>query len=176
MVATVEARVLHGVTPALGVDVTGTTLRFKQADNDVADASNPVPIPAAGFNYSWRKSFLLVVVTAPDNQISNLRFFADPGSLGTGRRSLFASAASYTQASAADASTPISAVDVTTKTAASPEVLQAGELVNDTDTFPTSAGTSGSQNVVELQLEVGPTATAGNGPGALTLRYRYDES
>lgn len=173
MAATVEARVFHGAAPGLGVDVSGQILRFKRADNDAQDAQDPVP--AAGLGYSWRKSFKLVVVTAPDNEISNLRFFADAGSLGTGRRILFARSSSYVQAGAPDETTPISAVDVTSKTAASPEVIQPGELVNSGDAFPTDAGASSSQDFVQLQLEHNG-AQAGNATSAMTVRYRYDES
>lgn len=176
MVAQVEVRVFHGAAPGLGVDVTGQTLRLKRADDDVQDATFPVPIPAAGFEYSWRKSLKIVMVTAPDNQISNLRFFSDPGSLGTGRRVLFARAPAYTQASAADASTPVSAVDVQTKTSGSPETIEPGELANSGDAFPTDAGAAGQQDFVELQLEVSPAAVVGNSAGAITCRYRYNES
>jgi len=175
MTAQTEVHVHHGGAPLLGTDVTGGTLRFKRADNDVQDATNPVPIPAAGLGYSWRKSFRLIAQTAPDNEISNLRFYADAGSLGTGRRVLFARSAAYVQATVADETTPISAVDLATKTAASPELVQPGVLADSTDTYPLAAGVASSQDYVQLQLEVGSTAQAGTG-GSLGLRYRYDES
>ena len=176
MAAQTEVRVFHGGAPGLGVDVTGQTLRFKRADNDAQDSANLVPVPAAGLAYSWRKSFKLVMLTAPDNEISDLRFFADAGSLGTGRRILFARSAAYNQATAADETVPISAVDVTTKTSGSPESIQPGVLATNSDTFPTAAGTAGSQDHVELQVEQGPTATVGNAAAAMTVRYRYTES
>lgn len=172
----IELRIFHGAAPGLGTDVTGTTVRFKRADDDAADSANPVPVPAAGLAYSWRKSFKLVVVTAPDNEIDNLRFFADAGSLGVGRRVLFARSAVYTQAAAGDETVAISAVDVTTKTSSSPEVLEPGELVNSGDSFPTDAGAAGTQDFVELQLEQDPTTTVGNAAAALTLRFRFDET
>ena len=172
MTAQVEVRVHHGAAPGLGADVTGQTLRFKQEDDDIQNAQFPVPIPTAGFNYSWRKSFRLVVVTAPDNGVANLRFFSDGGSIGVGRRVLFDRQVSYTQATAADESSPISAIDVTVKTPASPEVLKPGELVNSGSGFPNA----GAQDYVELQLEVGTAAQAGNGAGSMTLRYRWDET
>lgn len=175
MTALTEVRVHHGAAPALGTDVTNATLRFKVNDNDVQDANDPVPIPAVGLSYSWRKSFRLVVASSPDNEVSNLRFYADAGSLGTGRRVLFARAAAYTQATVADETTPISAVDLVTKTSASPESIQPGVLCDDSDTYPLAAGVASSQDYVELQLEVDATAQAGNS-GSLGLRYRYDES
>ena len=176
MSATVELRVHHGGAPGLGVNATGLTLRLKRADNDVQDALSPVPVPAAGLEYSWRKSFRLVIVTAPDNAVYNLRFFADAGSLGAGRRILYATSAAYVPATAADETTPISAVDVQTLTSGSPATLQPGELANDTDTFPTAAGLAGSQDYVQLQMEVDSTASPGNSAGAISVRYRYDES
>ena len=173
MAATVEVRVLHGAAPGLGTDATGLTLRLKRADNDVLDALFPVPIPSVGTVYSWRKTFLLVVTAPPDNVISNLRFFSDGGSLGVGRTILFNRAVAYTQASAADETVAISAVDSVTLTDVSPEVLVPGELVNDTTPVPTAGA---GQDHVELQLAVDPTAQVGNSAAAIVYRFRYNES
>ena len=173
MAASVEVRVLHGAAPALGVDATSQTLRLKQADDDVQNSTNPVPIPSAGTNYSWHKSFLLVITSPPDNAISNLRFFSDGGSLGVGRTILFARAAAYTQASAADETVAISAVDAITLTDVSPETLVPGELANDTTPVPTAGA---GQDHVELQLAIDPTAQVGNSAAAIVFRYRYNES
>lgn len=175
MAASVEVRIHHGAAPGLGSDVTGQTLRLKRADDDTQDALFPVPIPSVGLNYSWRKVLRLIVVTAPDNQVSNLRFFSDGGSPGAGRRVLFARSVVYTQPTVADETTAIGTTDVTTKTSGSPESIQPGELCNSGDVYPLAAGGASSQDYVELQLEVGPTALVGTG-GALTMRYRYNES
>jgi len=172
LTATVEVRVHHGAAPGLGGDVTGQTLRFKRADDDAQNTNLPVERPASGFNYSWRKSLRLAVVTAPDNAVSNLRFFSDAGTLGVGRRVLFDRQAAYTQATAADETSAISAIDVATKTSAAPEVLEPGDLALASDVFPTA----GSQDYVELQLEVGPTAQAGNSASSMVMRFRYDET
>ena len=173
MAATVEVRVLHGASPGLGVDATSQTLRLKKADNDLADDQFLVGAPSAGVNHSWRKTLLLVVTASPDNSISNLRFFSDGGSLGVGRSVLFNRAAAYTQATAADETNPISAVDVTSKTIIAPEVLVPGQLVVAADPVPT-AGTG--QDHVELQLAVDTAAQVGNPAGAIVNRYRYTES
>ena len=157
------------------MDVTAQTLRLKRSDDDVQDAAFPVPIPAAGLEYSWRKSLRLIVVSAPDNEISNLRFYSDGGSVGTGRRVLFNRDPAYTQASAADEGTPIGATDVSTIVQASPEVIEPGVLCDSGDAYPLAEGAAGQQDYVELQLEVGPTATVGAG-SAMTLRYRYNET
>ena len=173
MAAAVEVRVKHGAAPALGTDATGQTLRFKRADNDVQDAFFPVPIPAVGTNYSWRKTLQLVVTNPPDNEISNVRFFSDGGSLGVGRTILFNRAVGYTQATAADESTAVGAVDATSFTAVSPEVIVPGQLVNDLDPVPTAGA---GQDQVELQLAIDPTSQVGNSAAAIVFRYRYNES
>lgn len=60
------------------------TLRFKQADDPTIDANDPMPIPAAGTEYSRWKQIYLFCDTAPDTQVDNLRFFTDGGGFGTG--------------------------------------------------------------------------------------------
>lgn len=174
MAAAVEVRVLHGAAPGLGVDATSQTLRLKQADDDLQNDQFPVPIPQVGTNYSWRKSTLLVVTAPPDNAIGNLRFFSDGGSLGVGRTVLFGRRAAYLQATAADETTAVSAVDATTLTDVSPEVLQPGQLVSDVAPPVPTQGVG--QDVVELQLAVDPTALVGNSAAAIVFRYRYNES
>ncbi len=174
MAANIEVRVLHGGSPALGSDATGATLRFKEADSDAQDALNPVDRPAAGVAYSYRKSFLLVATTLPDNFLSNLRFFSDLTAIGTGQRVLFATSASYIQATAADLITAISAVDVDVKTANNPEVIQAGNWIDGANDVAPFAG-GALQAHVMLQLEVASTAIGGDG-SPKTLSYRYDES
>ena len=174
MPAVTQVRVLHGASPGLGTDATNLTLRMKQADDDTQDATAPIPVPSSGKAYSWRKTFLFVANTAPDNAISNLRFFSDGASLGTGRKIMFARSSSYVQATATDAAATIGSTDVSTLTASSPETIQAGNLVLSTDSFPSSGGSL--QEFVMLQLEVGTTATAGNSSAAMTLSYRYDET
>lgn len=173
MSATVEVRVLHGGAPALGTDITGQTARFKLADNDTQDASDPVERPAAGVVYSWRKSFLLVCTSLPDNELRNLRLFSDGGDIGTGQRVLVATSLSYVQATSADEASAISAVDVDEKTSNNPLVIQAGAFVTSSDVAPYAGGAL--QAHLMLQLEVAATALGGVN-GQKTLTYRYDES
>lgn len=173
MAATVEARIHHGAAPGLGTDVTNQTIRFKRADDDVQDSVAPVPVPDAGFAYSWRKSLRLVIVTAPDNRVENLRFFTDGASLGVGREVFFARSSSYVQATAGDEGGAIGSTNVDSLTSSSPEVLQAGTLASSGDIFPT-AGTG--QDFVMLQLRNATAALAGDAAAAKTLFYRYDET
>jgi hypothetical protein len=174
MAATVEVRVLHGGSPALGGDITGRTARFKLADDDAQDAAAPIDRPAAGVTFSWRKSFLLVATSLPDGFLSNLRFFSDGAAIGTGQRVLLAESVSYIQATSADAEEAISAVDVDAFTSNIPKIIQAGNFVDGANDIAPYAG-GGLQAHVMLQLEVASSAVGGDG-GSKTLTYRYDES
>ncbi len=173
MAANVECRAFHSASPGLGVDVTSQTIRLKRADDDVQNDQDPVPVPSDGLEFSWRKSLKVVATTAPDNRIGNLRFFTLGESLGTGRRVLFARTGSYIQASAGDQAGSISSTDVDTLTPTSPETIQGGDMILSSDSFPTDGGAL--QDFVMLQLEIDPTASAGNSAAAKTLTYRYDE-
>jgi hypothetical protein len=85
MAATVEIRSYHGATADSGTDVAGGSIRFKQADNDTVDANNPIPIPAAGTNYSYLKQLRFYAATTPSNTINNLKFYTDGANgYGTG--------------------------------------------------------------------------------------------
>lgn len=85
MAATVEIRSFHGATPDSGTNVASGSVRFKQADNDTVDANNPIPIPAAGTNYSFVKQFRFYAATTPANTINNLKFYTDGANgFGTG--------------------------------------------------------------------------------------------
>ncbi len=60
------------------------TLRFKQADDATIDSASPMPIPAAGTEYSrWKQTYIFCAV-APDTQIDNVQIYTDGGGFGTG--------------------------------------------------------------------------------------------
>lgn len=90
MVATMSVRYDFGGTdnnPGTEQDIDALgppTLRFKQADDATIDANNPMPIPAAGTEYSRWKQVYLYCDAAPDTQIDNVRFYTDGGGFGTG--------------------------------------------------------------------------------------------
>lgn len=172
MAATTQVQVFHGAGPT-GTDATGTTLRMKRADNDLADADDVVPIPESGYAYSWRKSFRLVALDAPTDRISNLRFWTNGANLGTGRTVLFATSQSYAQASAADEDTPIGGTDAASLTSGAPEVIQAGTVIDEGDTFPSDGGVL--QDYVQLQMRVADNALAGVTVNPLQVAYRFDE-
>lgn len=85
MGATVNIASVHGATPTTVTNVDGSSIRFKQAGNDTVDAVNPIPIPAAGTEYSWIKQLQFAATTTPSNTINNLRFSTDgANTFGTG--------------------------------------------------------------------------------------------
>ncbi len=161
----------QGAAPGTPASIDGLTIRFKRADNSTQDANDPVPIPSSGYEYSWRKSLKLrVPTTGPDNEIRNLRFYSEGQSLGIDREILILKDATYTQGSSGDESAAISAVNVDTYTIGSPLTIEAGQV------FAAAETGNGTQDFVELQARIGPTATAGNSSAAKGLVYRYDET
>jgi len=59
-------------------------IRFKQADNPTIDANDPMPIPAAGTEYSRWKQIYLKCTTAPSTKVDNVKIYTDEGGFGTG--------------------------------------------------------------------------------------------
>lgn len=172
MAAQTEFHAYHGAVPGLGVDVTGQTMRLKRADDDLQDDQNPVPIPDVGVAFGWRKSLKLVAITAPDNRISNLRFFSLGESLGVGRKVFFGRSGSYVQATIADQSGAIGSTNLDLLTPTTPEVIQAGDVILSTDSMPFDGGPR--QDHVMLQLRHEPTAVEGDAAASKSILYRYD--
>lgn len=135
-----------------------------------AGSATPIAIPAAGSNYSWRKSIKLEVTATPVGSVTNLRWFSDATAVGTGITMLVAAITAYTQASASDETAAIpGGVDATTKTSASPIVVNSGTVISNPSTGV------GTQDHVVMQAQVGTTAS----PGTTALRtytYRVDET
>lgn len=170
MAATYQVDVFHGSGPSSGAWPSGG--RFHRADTDpTTDGSTTfIPIPSAGTNYSWRKSFKLNVTVAPVGVVSNLRFFSDGTTWGTGITPYAKQKASYTQASATDNTALFdgTAVDLTTYTSASPLTINAGTVLTATTGY-------GTQDYLVIQIAGGTTVSAGT-TSARTLTYRVDET
>lgn len=177
MAATVVIISAHGATiTTTETDITSATIKYRRSDADTNDTSNPIPKPAAGNNFSWRKTMRIKVNVAPDGDISNLRFFSDGVSWGTGvtMRGHTNPVSEYTQASSADEGTEIdqgtgSAItDMDTYTSGSPLTVNSGVVLTATTGY-------GTQDTVETQLKVASTASRGK-KGPITYTYRFDES
>ncbi len=173
MAATVIINALHGAAGATETQVSGGVCRFKQADNSTDDTANPVPKPSGSDNYSYRKMLRAKVTAAPDGDITNLRCFTDGGSWGTGvtLRGHTLPWANYSQATDATQMVQGSGsalVDMSTKTSGSPITINSGTVLSATTGY-------GTQDMMELQIEVANTASRGTkGPRVIT--YRFDES
>lgn len=67
--------------PVKQQDTDGYTpnLRFKTEDTDghIIDADNPIPIPAAGSNWSYWKQVCLQCTVVPSTQVNNVKFYTD---------------------------------------------------------------------------------------------------
>ena len=65
-------------------DKTGSTVRFKTADNATVDTNNPITIPTSGQTHSFEKWLRLAITgTQPSQRLNNLKFYTD-GSNGFG--------------------------------------------------------------------------------------------
>lgn len=165
MAAVIEIRSAHGGTagtPASQPAV--TSVRFKAADNDDADTSNPLVKPTSGTNYSYEKWLKLQVTTAPDNSLTNLRFHRSSGTF-TGISDFYGVYDTYvppvgTSSSVATNAVPTSATGLTT---------QSGGAI------ATFTGTGQFGPYVVVQWRVSTSAVAGN-QASVTYRFTFDES
>jgi len=163
----------HGATPT-GEAV--SKVRFKTADDDAEDMSNPVMIPGSGLHYSFWKHVAPVAISPPANFINNVRFYVEspvdwPGCvLRCGLVDNYAQATGVQGVTGDEASTyhpdHPTMNDVNDYTQANPLRL------------PGSIGqTTGKiiDGYLLLQLEVSPSAQPGVMPEA-NLVFEYDEA
>ena len=151
-----------------GTDKTGSTIRFKLADNANVDTNNPLTIPSSGSykTKSYSKHIRLYCATAPDTQIDNLRFYSD------GTNNLCASVDVYASnigirfdGNATGAA--VTANDLFSYTSGSPM---------DVDAIHTSAVTATGfcGDIIKMQMLVASDATSGAKPSE-TIMFAYDE-
>lgn len=156
-------------------DITSLAVKFKTADNDTNDTLNPIMKPAAGTNYSYQKNLRAKTTVTPDGDISNLRFFGDGGSWGTGvtLRGHSKPVGNYDTPVATqittDGGSALSDVQATFTSGSPLSLMSAATIISNPSTG------YGTQDLVELQLEVGTTASRGT-KGPRTLTYRFDET
>lgn len=170
--------------------IQGSTNRMSTSDNASPGTANPIPIPAAGTNYSFWVATELNATAGPANGINNLKWYSDGTSFGTGLTCSGNQATSYVQATGTAGTTgtvldtavtashynaggtttsPLTAspVDVTTLTSGSPASIGGSTLG--------AAGTGDFGNFFVYQLAVGTTATVGT-MAARTFTWQYDET
>ena len=155
-----------------GVDKTSGTVRFKNVastTSTAADASDPIPIPAAGSNYSYVKKLRAYMSVAPDTSVSNLEWYMAAGNtLGTGitmtAKNIGTTFGTHYQTLMADGADLFS-------------YLTGARLNGDgTDTGPFLPADNISHigDIIELQMAVASTASSG-AKTAQTLTLSYDE-
>ena len=166
MAATIQIISLHGATGSTETQVDGGTMRFKAADNDTADANNPLVISGSTI-YSYIKQCRYKATVAPSNLVDNLKFYTDGSSgMGTG-------------------------VDIGVKTYASgsyvnPATQGQSQVSGLTSVFTYTSGSAlavtGSQastglfgDIINFQMSVTSAATQGTTPSE-TFTFSFDES
>ena len=172
-------------TPGNEDDIDGLgppNLRFKQADDKTIDAVDPMPIPAAGTEYSRWKQIYLLCDTAPDTQVDNIRFFTDGGGFGTGitvnvgdefpihangvTTGYDVSDANEVMTNHTDITGSTDAFGHTTGSPLSgPSISEAGNIID---------AIGETSNYLVLQMEVISTASPGDLANE-TFTFRYDE-
>ena len=173
-------------TPSLNtaVDALGPpNIRFKQADNSTIDTVNPVPIPAAGTNYSYWKQIYLKCTVAPDTQVDNVRFYTDGSGFGTGITMNVAdanptknsgSSSGYDVADTAATMASGGHTDVTTVTDAFTFTAGATRTCTISESGSIINATNETCNYIVLQVAVTTSATSGDKANE-TLTFVYDE-
>lgn len=156
-------------------------IRFKQADNPTIDSNNPIPIPAAGTEYSRWKQIYLKCTTAPSTQVDNVKIYTDGGGFGTGITVKVGdelpvhNSGATTGYDVSDANEVITnhtditaATDFFTYTSGSPKsvtISEAGSIID---------AIGETTNYVVLSMEVTSTASPGNLADE-TFTWQYDE-
>lgn len=175
MTATILIYRWTGSGAGTGADITSTTTRMKQADNGTVDTNNPVP--AVTTSYSYWVSTRLHASVAPANNVTNLKWYSDGTSAGTGLTVSGAKASTGANAGYRQATSAIllnntnhtgldvtNATDVSTYTSGSPLTINGSQA---------STGDFGDFFVYEL------AATSSASPGPMTARtytWQYDET
>jgi hypothetical protein len=173
------------------VYVSGSTVRLRTDDTNVADLTNSVPIPAAGFNYSyWAHIALAMAGDAGYTQISNIRHYTDTTAWNTGSGDLQrgnmdagdkgCATGSYDEASG----TPGTTGDSIGASHAiySGQTAKTGSLGVDTSAAPATIdsvahatpATADYSKFIVIQVKVGTNATSG-AQTARTNTWKWDE-
>ncbi len=182
-------------SPGTKQAITGTgNFRFKTSDDqDQVDASDRIPIPGAGNNFSyWAQLFMEMTVRPASEIVNNAKFYSDgDGQFGTGI-TVWAAIQNPVRTAAATTGYDLATgtqgttgdrmdsggpkhTDITTRadadthTSASPRTLTIGEASSQLDLVGETT------NYLVLQADVGTTATNGT-KTAEVFTGRYDET
>lgn len=165
MAATVQIISHHGAAGATETQVDGGTMRYKVADNDTADANDPIPVPPSGTNYSYIKQCRFKTTVAPSNTVNNLKFYTDGANgFGTGVSLNVKTDSSYTNPATQGTTALTGTADAFSYTSGSP--LSVTGSTTTTESFG---------DYIVSQMAVASTASPGTTPNE-TLTFQYDES
>ena len=171
MAATIQ---IHEMTTnsTTGVDKTSGTVRFKNVASTTStavDASDPIPVPPSGTNYSYVKKLRPRMTAVPNTNVGNFKWYSDGSSgFGTG---VAATAKNIGTTFGTHYNTAMSGgTNLFSYTSGSP---LAG-TVTDAGPFTSAANNTYIGDIIELQLSVASTATNG-ALTAETLTMSYDE-
>lgn len=164
MAATTAITSYHGA--AAGTSAVVAAVRFKLADNDTADTSNRIPIPASGTQYSYVKHLALTCSTSPSSLIDTVQVYGD-GGLPTGV-GMFMQDHAYTDPTSQEDTALTSFDDNYADYTSSAPLSLAGSISN-----PSTGKIQ--TNYLQMQMSVGTTASAGV-MSSETLTVSYLES
>lgn len=184
MAATIIVNRLTGAGPTATPITSGNT-RASVSDNPyTTETTNPIPIPAAGTNYSFWVVTRLECTGAPTGTVNNLKWYTDGGGFGTGVTTTVDTATTYVQASGSSSAAPYGNELNTTNYSTISAGGGGGQPYANAFAFVVGSPLSvtGSTSTVQqfgdrvvYQLEIDSTASAGT-LTAETFTWQYDET
>ena len=167
MAATVSVKEVNGgATP---VATTVTNVRFCTTDDYNPGTNYPLVKPAAGENYSYKKTIYLNADTSPTGTINNIKFFCDGSIDWSGVTVEVAAADAYTEPTGTEGTSGDDEAfndNIENYVTGSPLALT-GSIDN--------PNTGKISQYLELQAVVSTSASAG-ALAAETCTFRYDET
>lgn len=176
LVATVQVRRLTGAqaTPT-STDVTSGSVHAGTQDANTSPCK--IPVPTSGSNYSFWVNSQLHATVAPDNSLTNVKFYTDAGAFGTDITAIVSTASTYASAlgAAGSSGSLLNQTNHASLTGAtsnlflytsSCKLTVAGSIANTTGSFT---------NRVVYQLIVASNASAGNTAGRV-MTFEFDEA
>ena len=156
-------------------------IRFKQADDATIDAVAPIPIPAAGSEYSRWKQLYLYCDTAPSTQVDNVKFYTDGGGFGTG---ITVNVGDGVQVKSSTADTGYDVSDANAVMTTHTDIATVTDAFTYTSGSPRTCTISEAGSIIDaigettdyivLQMVVASTASPGNLTDE-TFTFQYDE-
>jgi hypothetical protein len=181
MAATVIINRLTGAGPTLTA-ITGGNTRLSTSDAAAPGTANPIPIPAAGSNFSFWATTRLQTTVGPSGTVDNLRWYMDgTNNFGTGVTLEAGSVDNYTQATGVVGTSGDELTDTNYSTGTlTPTDPASDNAFGFTSGAPMSVPGSTTTNEqfgdrVAIQITVASTAGAGT-VTAETATWKYDET